>query len=82
MLEYLPTDFLWLMAAFGFLIAVLLVAIVRNHRRQADPAAVPPSTRFTPHWHLLLIVGVAVTTLISSVLIPLISGLMRGWWGP
>lgn len=80
MLAYLPTEFWWLMAAFGFLIVVLIASIVRGHRRARDPKNVLP-VRFVPHWHLMFLIGAAVVTIVTAILIPLLNGFMQAWRG-
>jgi hypothetical protein len=54
MLAFLPTEFWLLMLAFGFLIALLIIALVSGERRRRDPKYQSPPVRFTPHWHLML----------------------------
>ena len=80
MLAFLSMEFWGLMAAFGFLIAVLIVAIVRGNRRAQDPNHVPP-VRFVPHWHLMFLVGAAAVTVITAVLLPFLTGFIQAWWG-
>ena len=81
MLAFLPMEFWWLMVAFGFLIVVLIVAIVRGHRRMRDPNYVPPPVRFVPHWHLMFLVGAALMTTVIAIVIPFLAGFMQAWRG-
>jgi uncharacterized membrane protein (DUF106 family) len=80
MLAFLPMEFWWLMVAFGFLIVVLIVAIVRGTRRTRDPNYVPP-VRFVPHWHLMFLAGAALVTIVTAILIPFLTGFMQAWRG-
>jgi ABC-type Fe3+-siderophore transport system permease subunit len=79
MLAFLPTDFWLLMLAFGFMIAVLIIALVIGERRRRDPKFEPPRVGFTPHWHLLLFVGAAIVTIVGSILVPFVTGFLDAW---
>ena len=79
MLEFLPMDFWLLMLAFGFMIAVLIAALVIGERRKRDPSLEPPRVGFTPHWHLMLLVGAVIVTIVGSILIPFVTGFLNAW---
>jgi hypothetical protein len=81
MLAFLPVEFWWPMLAFGFLIAVLVAAIIRGNRRTRDPDGVSPPVRFVPHWHLMLLVGAAALIVVSAIVIPLLAGFIQAWRG-
>ena len=75
MLAFLPIEFWLLMLAFGFLIAVLMVAMATGKRRRQRAEAA--SVRFVPHWHLLVLLGAAVVVIIGAILVPVVAGLVH-----
>ena len=79
MLAFLPTDFWLLMLAFGFMTAVLIIALVIGERRKRDPGFEPPRVGFTPHWRLMLFMGATIVTIVASILVPFVTGSLDAW---
>jgi hypothetical protein len=72
MLQYLSTEAIAILVAFGFLIALIVIAGVIGHRRRQDPNRVPEPVRFVPHWQMMSMLILAAVVILAAILIPLI----------
>jgi uncharacterized iron-regulated membrane protein len=73
MFQYLSTEFILLLLAFGFLIGLIIIAGVIGyvHRRRPDFTSEP--VRFVPHWQMMSMLGLALL----AILVPLMAWLLR-----
>jgi uncharacterized iron-regulated membrane protein len=76
MFEYLSTEAMAVLLAFGFLLALIVIAGVMGHRRRKDPNFVPGPVRFVPHWRMMTMLIVAAVAILAAILIPLIVRLL------
>ena len=76
MLENLSTEFIAILLAFGFLLALIVIAGVMGHRRRKDPNFVREPVRFVPHRQMMSMLVLAAVAILAAILIPFIVRLL------
>jgi|GEM_PF-1238864 hypothetical protein len=77
MFQYLSTEFILLLLAFGFLIGLIIIAGVIGYVRRRRPDFTLEPVRFVPHWQMMSMLGLALLAILVAILVPLMAWLLR-----